>query len=237
MKGSIARQFLAVGLIIVFAFTGLLTYAYFQIKHVETQYQQALAKDAPVVGYAKEIVGDLWRLNANVRGFMLTGDEKYLQYAKETKQQISNNLEMIEKIPLIPEARREFELIRMVIDDYYKTMDSSLTMREMMGLDGAVKLLKAGGSKIDGIGNVTSGFIQVISREMNDNTRNSEQEIQTLQMVMIVSAAVIFLMAVALLLGMARRIRQPLLMVVSEASRIAGGDFREIRLRTSSRMR
>ncbi|MCX7779550.1 MAG: methyl-accepting chemotaxis protein [Negativicutes bacterium] len=227
MKSSISKQFLTVGLIIVLAFSGLILYSYLQVKEIELQYRQALLHDAPAVGYAKEIVSELWRLNAHVRGYMLTGDAQYLQYVKESKQRVDDAATAIGKISLSPEARKEFDLIRMIIDDYYKTMDGSITTRDKMGVESSIKLLKAGGGKINGIGDVTAPFIKVIEEEMAENTRVSQQKIATLQIVMAVSVAGILLAAVAMLLAMARKIGRPLALVVEAANRIASGDFRE----------
>lgn len=226
MRGSISKQFLLVGLLIVFAFTGLSIYTYVQVKDVELKYQQALLQDAPVVGYAKEIVSELWGMNAHARGYMLTGDAKYLQAVQDAKQRLNSSMEAIEKTNLSPEAQREFGLLGMVVREYHKTLETGIVMRDKMGMEDTVKFLRAGGDRVDGIGNVTKTFIQVITDEMKQNVQNSEEKIKTLQVVMIAINTVIFVGAIVLLLVMARRIGRPLAIVVEAANRIADGDFR-----------
>ena len=230
MKTSIAKQFLLVGLIIVFAFTGLNIYTYLQIKEVENQYRQALTQDAPLVAYAKEAVGELWSLNAQTRGYLLTGDPKYRQSLQDSKQRLRTAMTAIEQAHLSPDAEREFNLLVMVITEYEKALDTTINMRSNMGIESAIKYMNAGGDKVDAIGNVTYNFIKVITDEMTEITRQSEEKIARLQLIMIVIDVIIFAAAVGVLLIMSRRIGRPLSDVVQAANRIADGDFRSQQL-------
>jgi methyl-accepting chemotaxis protein len=226
MRGSISKQILLVGLLIVAAFTALNVYAYLSVKNVELSYRQALTEGAPVVGYAKEFVGELWCQNAQSRGYMLSGDTKYVQYYRESVERSKKLMAAIAESQLSPQAKQEFELVTLVTNEYQKSLELGITMRNKMGLEETIKYLSVSGDKVDTVGRVTEGFITAMTEEMQSQVQHSEATIHHLQLTMLVVDILILIGAVVSLLVLTRRIGRPLAAVVESANRIAAGDFR-----------
>ena len=230
MTSSIFRQIILTGMIVIVAFASINSYSYYKIKQLEQAYQQIVQHNAPVVAYAKELVGELWCMNALARGYLLTGDTGDLAAIQNSKQRYVATSGLIAAEQFSPEVAKVFGLMTMVATDFQKTLDAQVAIRNQLGLEEALKLLRLSSSKVNSINQVTDSFLSALSNEMQENIRQNEAEVQQLKLIMIVANSGIFIVSIGLFLQLKRRIGRPLAAVVAAADQIAAGDFQERRV-------
>ena len=178
-----------------------------------------------MVGYTKDLVRELWYQNAQARGYMLSGDSRYLQALKDSKQRQESTFEAVDKKQLSEKLRGEFDLLKKIIKEFESSLDQAVSLRMTTGMESANKYLNSIGDKLTSLETITNNFVRLIDDEMDADVRRSEETIQDLQRVMLITDAVLFIGAIAALLALTRRISRPLAAVVDAADRIAAGDF------------
>jgi len=225
MRFSIARQILLVFIIVVGLFTSINIYTYYQVKAVEQGYEVLVEQSGPLKEDVKDIRAELWQQNAHVRGYILTGDPKYVQTYKTSQQRMQVLLDNLDSKIVNPELQKEVTLVKVAILQYKKILDQEIITREKMGRDEALKLVAAAGQTNEQVESFIDRFIKLINDDTEMMAHENHNVVASMHQVMIVISLLMLVFAISCSIWLARRISRPLALVVEAAQSIALGNL------------
>lgn len=225
MRFSIAKQILVVCIVMACLFTGINIYTYYQVQAVVQGYEVLVGQTGPLLEDVKDIRAELWQQNAHVRGYILTGDPKYVQNYKTSQQRMQVLLDNLESKIINPELQKEVTLVKVAILQYKKYLDQEIITRETMGRDEALKLVAAAGQTNDQVESFIDRFVKLINDDTEMIAQQNRNVVIAMNQVMIAVSLLMLVLAISCSIWLARRIARPLALVVEAAKSIALGDL------------
>jgi PAS domain S-box-containing protein len=111
------------------------------------------------------------------RGFVITGDEGFLEPYNEAEQQLAKQLATLERLYRAEGSHgEEMEILRRLVDRKQATLTASIQARRTQGREAALSVVSAGAGKaaMDDIRVVIDRMIDDEARALNDVTRRAE---------------------------------------------------------------
>lgn len=228
MRISISKQILVVCIMIVLAFTGLNIYTYYEIDGIQNGYDGVLKRSVPLVTEVKDLNIELNNQSAQVRGYILTMDPKYVQGYETSLKKMDATLESLEKKLITPEGKEKVAALRTALNEYHKVSDQGINARKTLGQEEALKAVAASGAKIADAEKNMSDTVKFLVDRMDLRVQQSVNATNNVQRLLGVLDGIIFILACVAAFFLARRISKPLLQVARSAQSIASGDLRVV---------
>lgn len=222
---GIGLQILAAVLLVVVLFSLVNVYVFFQVQKTERNYEEMLAYSAPLVQDVQEINTELWRQGAQVRAYLLNGDQSYTGRYRESQRRMEALLGSVEMRMRSDDAKRELHVIRMSVGAYNQTLDQGISVRDKMGIAETTKFISMTGDRAETMDQLMKTFIGYINDEVETSRQINSQTVQDMKRNMLGFVLVVFLVAIGSALWIARRISRPLAGIAAAADAIATGDL------------
>jgi methyl-accepting chemotaxis protein len=226
VRNSISKQILAVSIAIILAFSGLNIYTYFKISELEQNYQTLLTQEAPKIASIRGILAELWCQNAQSRGYIITGETKYINGYRESQQRFQQLMGELADGTLSEETERDLHIVSVMVDEYNKSLERVMNIRDKMGLEETLKFLNATGDRVDAVNRVMNEFMLVISEDIEQKSIANRIMVEKMRNYMLILDCVFLVAALALATILTKSIVRPMAQVVEAAERIAKGDLR-----------
>lgn len=226
MRISISKQILVVCIMIVLAFTGLNAYTYYQIDNVQDGYDGILKRSVPLVIEVKDLNIELNNQSAQVRGYILTMDPKYIQGYETSLKKMDDTLASLEKKLITPEGKVKIAALKTALDEYHKVSDQGINARKTLGQEEALKAVATSGAKIAAAESSMNDTVKFLVERMDFRIKENVNAADSVQTLLGVLDAIIFVLACIAAFFLARRISKPLRQVAASAQNIASGDLR-----------
>lgn len=228
MRISIGKQILVVCILIVLAFTGLNVYTYYQIENVQDGYDGVLKRSVPLVVEVKDLNIELNSQSAQVRGYILTMDPKYIQGYETSLKKMDDTIASLEKKLITPEGKVKVAALKTALDEYHKVSDQGINARKTLGQEEALKAVAASGAKIAAAESNMNDTVKFLVERMDLRIKENVNATDRVQTLLGALDAVIFILACIAAFFLARRISNPLTQVAAAAQNIADGDLRVV---------
>jgi methyl-accepting chemotaxis protein len=228
MQISISKQILVVCIMIVLAFTGLNVYTYYEIDAIQDGYDGVLKRSVPLVTEVKDLNIELNNQSAQVRGYILTMDPKYVQGYETSLKKMDVTLDSLEKKLITPEGKEKVAALRAALNEYHKVSDQGINARKTLGQEEALKAVAASGAKIQAAEGNMSDTVKFLVERMDLRIQQNVNATNNMQTLLGVLDGIIFILACVAAFFLARRISKPLLQVAKSAQNIASGDLRVV---------
>jgi methyl-accepting chemotaxis protein len=228
MRISIGKQILVVCIMIVLAFTGLNVYTYYEIGKVQDGYDGVLKRSVPLVTEVKDLNIELNNQSAQVRGYILSMDPKYVQGYETSRKKMDDTLASLEKKLITPEGKEKVAALRAALDEYHKVSDQGINVRKTSGQEEALKAVAASGAKIQAAENNMNDTVKFLVERMDLRVKENVNATNSVQTLLGVLDGIIFVLACIAAFFLARRISRPLRQVAESAQSIASGDLRVV---------
>lgn len=162
------------------------------------------------------------------RGFIITGEERYLEpFNKATKsisQNIDDEIELTKDNPLQQERIKK---VKLLVNDKLEELNQTIDIRKNNGFDAALKIVLTDRGKklmddirmaIDEIGNTENGLLETRNNNMNTNVIMTKS---------VIIYGTLFSMILIIFIGLliVRNISRPLNEITKIAVRISEGDL------------
>ena len=225
MRVTIGKQILLVCMMVVIAFTGLNVYTYYNIDTVQAGYDGVLARSVPLVLEVKDLNIELKSQGALVRGYILTGDAKYIQTYDASRKTMDGTLTSLEKKLITPEGKQIVGVLKESLNDYHKVADQAVVTRNTLGQQEALKSIAVAGAKSETAEKNMNDTVKFLTERMDLRIKQNTEVADGIQRVQVILDAIIFILAVLASVYLARRIARPLSAVANAAKDIANGDL------------
>lgn len=226
MRITIGKQILLLCTIIVLAFTGLNVYTYWQIDNVQDGYDGLMKRSVPLVIEVKDLNMELTNQSSQVRGYILSGDSKYIQAYDASRKNMDATLSSLEKKLITPEGKEKVLALKMSLADYHQVADQGIAASKTQGQQAALQSVAASGIKMEIADANMKDTVQFLMERMNLRVKENIDATDSMQMMLGVIDVIIFIFACIAALLVTRRISRPLRQVVESAQNIAKGDLR-----------
>ena len=133
MRITIGKQILWGCIMVVIAFTGLNMYTYYQIDTIQVGYDGVFKRSVPLVIDVHNLNTELNNQESLVRGYILTGNPKYIQDYNASQQTMNGNLTSLEKNLITPEGKEKVAGLKAVLSDYHQAADQRVAIRNTSG--------------------------------------------------------------------------------------------------------
>jgi len=225
MRVTIGKQILLVCMMVVIAFTGLNVYTYYQIDAIQGGYGGVLTRSVPLVVEVKDLNIELNNQAALVRGYILTADPNYTQAYEASRQTMDGTLTSLEKKLITPEGKEKVGSLRAALSDYHRISDQGIAARNTLGEQESLKSVAASGAKIQAAEKTMQDTVKFLTERMDLRIKDNVDATDSMQRVLVILDAIIFIMACMTSFYLARRISRPLSAVANSAKHIASGDL------------
>ncbi|SFL97968.1 methyl-accepting chemotaxis protein [Pelosinus propionicus] len=221
---SIGKQILLAVIIIVVGFSSVNIFNYIQSLRMQQGYDE-VTSTAPVINHIKDISTELWLQNAQVRGYALTGDPKYLQPFEASRKRVEVIYGKLDQMLFTENMKKGSRLLRVVINEFNKQQDNAISARNKLGSEQVVKFIDATDERTVSIDIVLQSFGDSIAKSMDKKIEDNKIKANRSQQIVMVISIVIFIVALSAGIWLARRISRPLEAVAEEARLVSAGDL------------
>ncbi|MDU4962470.1 MAG: methyl-accepting chemotaxis protein [Sporomusaceae bacterium] len=226
MRVTIGTQILAVCMVIVAAFSGLSLYTYTQIDTIQAGYDGVINRSVPLVVEVKDLHIELNNQAALVRGYILTGNEVYVQDYNASRMRMADTVGSLEKRLITPEGKEKVGRLKTVLADYHQISDQGVFIRKTKGQADALQFVAAARVKVEAADQTMKEVVSFLTERMEQRTNENIDAGDTIQRMVGILSIIIFIIACILAFLLSRRISRPLGQVANAAQTIADGDLR-----------
>jgi methyl-accepting chemotaxis protein len=226
MRITVTKQILLLCLIIVLAFTGLNIYTYWQFNNIQDGYDGLLKRSVPLVIEVKDLNIELNNQSAQIRGYILSGDPKYIQAYDTSRKNMDDTLNSLEKNLITPEGKEKIVALKMALADYHQFADQGILVSKTQGQQEALKFVTASGVKMEAAETTMKDTVKFLMERMDLRIKQNVDVTDNMHVILGVIDISIFILACIATFFVTRRISRPLRQVVESAQTIAKGDLR-----------
>ncbi|MBF0355258.1 MAG: PAS domain S-box protein [Alphaproteobacteria bacterium] len=144
------------------------------------------------------------------RGYLLTGDEKYLEYYVEARDSLGSDLESMRKRTHVPEAQKHLDALVPLMNRKLVHMEKNIELRRKRGLEAVLPDLKSGVGKgmMDAIRDEVKAYIENEEVALKLREQQFEANMRRMLMVIVASSAIVLLLSISLAYGIHRASRR-----------------------------
>lgn len=225
MRFTIGKQILTVSLLVVLAFTGLNLYTYYQLQVIEQGYDGVIQRSVPLVVEVKNLNIEVKAQAAAVRGYIISGDRKYVSEYEQSTKEVKKTMDSLEKKLITPEGKEKVTALRNALAEYNRVADQTIVTRAEKGLDAAALVMNTAREKNEIAEKLMVDTVVFLTERMDLRTEQNKDLANSIERVIIILDVIILLCAIAGSTWLMRRISRPLADVVTAAHDIADGDL------------
>ncbi|WP_312197632.1 methyl-accepting chemotaxis protein [Anaerospora hongkongensis] len=225
MRFTIGKQILTVSLLVVLAFTGLNLYTYYQLQVIEQGYDGVIQRSVPLVVEVKNLNIEVKAQAAAVRGYIISGDRKYVSEYEQSTKAVKTTMDSLEKKLITPEGKEKVTGLRNALAEYNRVADQTIVTRTEKGLADAALVMNTAKEKNEIAEKLMVDTVAFLTERMDLRTEQNKNLADSIERVIIILDVIILVCAIAGSTWLMRRISRPLADVVTAAHDIADGDL------------
>lgn len=230
IKSSTIKLTFGVKLIIAFflitlSFSGLSIYNNYQTDEIQKEYENLVTRSAPLVFEVKDLNFELKNQGYLVRGYLLTGNNKYIQEYQESCKKMNKLLVELETKLITSEGKQKINEVKSAIDAYHQVTDRTIGIYQANGLQEAIKFISSAGLTSEQAEQKVSGFVAFLTERMDMRVEESRKVSDSIDTRTTVVTLIISVLALVIGICFARLISRPLEALVTSAKAISNGDL------------
>jgi methyl-accepting chemotaxis protein len=225
MRITIGRKIIIAAIILISLFVSINIYTFYQINQTKDRYNYLLTEVTPEIQDVKDVNTEIWYQNAQIRGYILTGNSNYAQLYQNSKQKTETILERLEIKMVSPQALKEFAVLKMAVKTYNQTLEQGLKVRDKVGIQDTIKYMDSTGQRADAVGKIMEDFIIFTNQEISEKINETNDSIATMQKSIFVIDVSIFLLLIFAATFLGNRIGALFGNVAKIAEEIATGNL------------
>jgi methyl-accepting chemotaxis protein len=226
VRFNIGSKILLISFVVVVLFTGLNIFTYFQNQNLQDGYDGLLERSTVLVFNVKDVNASLKNQSSQARAYLLTGDEKYVANYQESVKNMDELMAGIEKRLITPEGKKMVGELKSSLADYHKVAESAIKIRKEVGLQESMNSLATGVEKANAVEVQTVNLVDFLTERMKLRVKENQALADRTNNIMTGGNVVVFFIAIAFSLVLARRISRPLQAVSAVANEIAAGNLK-----------
>ncbi len=198
MKAShTALASLLLAILMVIAAGVVATSSFRQIEQATEAQQHAV----DVINDADALLSELKDAETGSRGYLLTGNESFLEDYLAVRDSVPRRLKTLRQITTIPSAQKHLAALAPLIDAKLKHISRGIELRRSQDIAGAIATVRSGEGKrlMDSIRSEMRAFVSIQQASLAQREANSKRKMRYLFNVVIATAALCLLFAIAFL--------------------------------------
>lgn len=225
MRITIGRKIIVAAIILISLFVSINIYTFYQINQTKDRYNYLITEVTPEIQDVKDVNTEMWYQNAQIRGYVLTGNSNYTQLYQNSKQKTETILERLETKMVSSQALKEFAILKMAVKTYNQTLEKGLEVRDKVGIQETIKYMDSTGERADAVGKIMENFILFTNQQINERIQETNDSITTMQNIIVIIDSSIFLLLLVAAIFLGKRIGVLLGNVAKVAEEIATGNL------------
>jgi len=225
MRITIGRKIIVSAIILISLFVSINIYTFYQINQTKDRYSYLITEVIPEIQDVKDVNTEIWNQNAQIRGYILTGNTNYAQLYQNSKQKTEMTLGRLETKMVSPQAVKEFAVLKMAVKTYNQTLEQGLKVRDKVGIQDTIKYMDSTGQRADAVSKIMEDFIVFTNQEISEKINETNDSIATMQKIIITIDVSIFLLLIFAATFLGNRIGILLGSIAKIAEEIATGNL------------
>lgn len=225
VRFTIGKQILAGFLLLAIAITGLCGYTFLQLQNIEAGYGGLLSRSVPLVFEVKDLTIELKNQGYYARGYLLAGDQKFINQYQSSKQKMEQIFSNLDKKLTTPEGKQKIADLKIAMAKYHEVTDKTIKIRTEKGIAESLDYMKTAGSVSNEAEKQMNDFVVFLTERMDLRVKENNEKEDAIEAVLIVLDIIIITLAIGIALWISRKISKPLNTVVAAANKIASGDL------------
>lgn len=225
MRITVGKKIIVAAIILISLFVSINIYTFYQINQTKDRYNYLITEVTPEIQDVKDVNTEIWYQNAQIRGYILTGNPTYAQLYQNSKQKTETTLGRLETKMISPQSLKEFAVLKMAVKTYNQTLEQGLNVRDKVGIQDTIKYMDSTGKRADAVGKIMEDFIIFTNQEIGEKINETNDSITTMQKTILIIDVSILLLVIFAAAFMGNRIGVLLSTVAKIAEEIATGDL------------
>ncbi len=186
-----------------------------------------------VLGALKNVISAMQDAETGQRGYLLTGDESYLEPYSEGNKRIKQDLIVLRQLtqdnPLQQTILTQLEPLINGIDGKFSELQETINIRRMVGFESALEIVRSGKGKevMDEIRQRVNEMSAEETRLLNLRTGIAEASVKNAKLAVILGTVLAFILLSIIGYIITKNISRPLKEMALRAERITEGDLSE----------
>lgn len=226
MKMTVGQKLVASFLLMMLLIISILVVSIYNLKTVQYEVDQIVTDAIPLSDAASGILTDLVNEETGIRGYLVTGDEAFLEPYLSGQENIKRNLDVIDQhldghpimAELIAEAKPQ-------IDSIHKYFQSQVDLVENGRLDEARSKIADGKSQMDAFRATNDKISADITKLTNDAWTSANEAQETMLTTIIVLSVLALIATILITLVLVRSISVPVRRVTGALEQLAQGNL------------
>lgn len=211
--------------LIVASFAGLSIYNSWQTDNIQKEYENLITRSAPLVFEVKDLNIELKNQGYLARGYLLTGNTKYIQEYQDSCKRMDKLLETLDKKLITVEGKQKLTEVKSAIAAYHEVTNKTIEIYQKSGSQEAIKYVSSAGSISQEAEQKVSGFVTFLTERMDMRVADSRKVSDSIDTKTTIITLVISILALVMGIWFARLISRPLEALVASAKAISNGDL------------
>lgn len=225
MRITIGKKIIVAAIILISLFVSINIYTFYQINQTKERYNYLITEVTPGIQDVKDVNTEIWYQNAQIRGYVLTGNSNYVQLYQNSKQKTETILGRLETKMVSPQALEEFTILKMALKTYDQILEKGLEVRDKVGIEETIKYMDSTGQRADAVGKIMENFIIFMNQHISEKIEETNDSIVTMQNIIVIIDISIFLLLLVAAVFLGKRIGVLLGNVAKIAEEIATGNL------------
>lgn len=222
-------------LLVTLCFGCFSIYTSWENDKIETEYENLILRSAPLVFEVKDLNFELKQQGYLVHGYLLTGNNTYLQEYKTSRQQMDRLFENLETKLITAEGKQKIAVTKQAVEEYHKVTDKTIRLNQEKGSAEALQFVSSAGATSVAAEQTLKDFAVFLTERMEMRVKNSKNESERVAIRTTIVTVIISILALAAGIWFARLISRPLNKVVAAAQAISSGDLSRKKIDYNSR--
>lgn len=212
-------------LLVIATFVGLNIYSQVKVGEIEAGYEGVVNRNAALVFDVKDLNLELKNEGYAVRGYLLTGNETYLNQYQASRTNMDELFNNLSANLTTPEGKAMQEDTQKSIEGYHSTVDHIIWVYQNEGLDAALTALAAAGAGNAEAEKKVNNFVAFLTDRMQMRLDDNHILADKIHTTADVTMGIVAILALAAAVLFSRMISRPLKAVTGVANAIAAGDL------------
>ncbi len=181
---------------VVLLFTAVVLLAFWAFSQID-QASENREHTTLVINRAENLLSELRDAETGQRGFLLTGEEVFLDSYLAVRDKVSGNLEELLRITSISAARKHMEAVAPLMADKMKGLSNAIELRRNQDITAVLSVVSSGRGKdlMDSIRTEINAFIQIEKNALAQHEAEFQSNMRFLFIIIVITTLLTLLLA------------------------------------------
>ena len=200
-------------------------FSLYQMKNNNDHYNELIQYNVGVISDTKNALIEFEKGALDLRGYILTGQDRYLRNYRNDKQNFEKYMTEIKSLLRTDQGKELYVVLQNNYDIFCKYADTAIEIRNTKTINDVIKYIEQNPGVNNNVVNAAKKLIEYDEKLLIEGQEASDRMIYYTTKAIIISLAIVLLLCIVASAFLTASISKPLLSLEKQTNRIASGDL------------